>query len=71
MSRKPELGEIGCFWKNRYLNCKININSINDMKMFPVRTLLKLGNSFFDRGPNQNLNFALVYLLFFCFFCLL
>jgi hypothetical protein len=66
MSRKPEFGEIRCFWKDRYLNSKININSINNMKMFPVRTLLKLGNSFFDRGPNKNLNFKLVGLYNFC-----
>lgn len=55
MPRKPELCKIGCFREDRNFHHEININAINDMKVFPVRTLLQLGESFFNRRSNKNL----------------
>lgn len=52
MARKPELCKIGSFREDGDFHHEININTINDMEMFPVRALLQLGESFFDRRTN-------------------
>lgn len=55
MARKSELCKIGSFREDGDFHHEININTINDVEVFPVRTLLQLGEGFFDRRTNKNL----------------